>query len=411
MLDKKNSGFTLIELSIVILIVGILILPILEVYKSYLLRKEMIVTRENVQMAVDGISLVLNRYPCPSDRSLTSSDPNFGIEQCDLTTIPSCTATGLQGICRATSAFDRDGDTINDEIIIGGVPTYYYQIYSTSLVPNVATITKVNYLDGSTVLDGWNNKLTYAVVANVTRPNRTASVIQRDFKAGVISALDENGNPTAGINDNALFAVISHGKDGRGAFNSNGIGFDNCLATARGENCDEDTTFMQGIALSEGTDPFDDVSKFFLIPEGELWRATGQLDAFNRPLPHIRNMNNNNAGINIATVPSVKLEVGGTIRADSVRTSNVCDENGNNCFSSVPLFGTGMPISTGTGASGVCTAGQVIIGISNGQIQCGRPIFTTTAPIGTIKTCPVSKYITSILTNSCIICNDGSKVC
>lgn len=411
MTDKKNNGFTLIELSIVILIIGILILPILELYNSYLLRKEMIVTRENVQMAVDGLSLVLNRYPCPSDRSLTSGNPNFGIEQCDLTTIPLCTVPGLQGICRATSAFDRDVNGAPDEIIIGGVPNFYYQSYSAAMVPDVATKTKVDFVDGSTVLDGWNNKLTYAVVANVTRPNRAAAVIQRDFKAGVISARDENGNPTAGINDNALFAVISHGKDGRGGFNYNGIGFDNCLATARGENCDEDTTFMQGIALSEGTDPFDDISKFFLIPEGELWRPTGQLDAFNRSLPHIRNMNSNNVGINIAAAPSVKLEVGGTLRADSVRTNNVCDELGNNCFSAASLFGTGMPISAGTGSSGVCTAGQVVIGISNGNIQCGRPTFTTTAAVGTVRTCPVGKYITSVLTNSCIICNDGSKVC
>jgi prepilin-type N-terminal cleavage/methylation domain-containing protein len=82
--NKKNNGFTLIELSIVILIVGILVIPILEIYNSYLLRKQMIVTRENVQNTVDGLSLVLNRYPCPSDRSLPVGDPNFAIEQCNL---------------------------------------------------------------------------------------------------------------------------------------------------------------------------------------------------------------------------------------------------------------------------------------------------------------------------------------
>ena len=408
---RMQKGFTLIELSIVILIIGILIIPILQIYDSYLLRKEIIVTRENVEKAVDGLSVVLNRIPCPADRSIPLGAANYGIEQCDLAAIPLCTVAGLQGICRATSAFDRDGNGTNDEVIIGGVPIDYYQVYSAAMLPNIASISRVSFMDGSSILDGWGNKLSYAVVANITRPNRTASVIQRDFKAGVISARDENNNPTAGIVDNALFVVFSHGKDGRGAFNTAGLSIDNCLVTARGENCDEDTTFMQGLALSEGADPFDDISKFFIYPEGELWRPSGTLDAFGRPQPHIRNMNNNNVGVNIVGVPTVKLEVGGTIRADSVRTNNICDESGLNCFSSDALFGTGMPITTGTGASGVCSVGQIVIGISNGAIQCGRPTFTTSSPIGTIITCPVGRYITSVLTNSCIICSDGSKIC
>lgn len=417
----QEKGFTLIELCIVIIIIGVLVAPLLQLYHSYLLRKEMIITRENVQTAVNGLSLVLNRYPCPSDRSLAPGAANFGIEQCDLATIPLCSTPGLQGICRTTSAFDRDASGANDEVIIGGVPLFYYQVYdSVTGAPDVSTIENVPYMQGSTVHDGWNNRLTYAVTANVTRPNRLPAVIQRDFKAGVISALDENGNPTAGISNNALFVVVSHGKDGQGAFNNAGVSFDNCSLTSRGENCDEDTTFMQGIALSDGTGggtppftgPFDDISKFFIIPEGELWRPTGETDAYNRPLPHIRTMNNNNVGVNITGTPTSKLEVGGTIRADSVRASNICDENGNNCFNPPTLFGSGMPISAGSGSAGVCDVGQVITGISNGQIQCGRPSFSVPpAAVGGTRACPVSKYIVSVLTNGCIVCNDGSKVC
>ena len=419
-IDRKNylnadnaRGFTLIELSLVIIIVGILVVPMLQMYSSYLLRKEMIVTRENVQNGIDGISLVqaLGRYPCPSDRSLPPGNANYGLEQCNLTAIPLCTAAGLQGICRAISAFDRDLNGANDEVIIGGLPLNYYTGYTAGGAPIVATLSRVPYMQGEKIIDGWKNKLTYAVTANVTRPNRTTNQIQRDSRAGVISALDENGNGTAGITDNGLFVVLSHGKDAQGAFSLMGVSFNNCSGTARGENCDEDTTFMQGVQLSEGADPFDDISKFFILPEGELWRLTGTLDAFGSPLPHIRNMNNDNVGVNISAAPVVKLEVGGTLRADSVRTDNICDEAGANCFRNSTLFGTGMGISSGSGATGVCDSGQVVIGILNGQISCGRPTFTTSDPAGTTRVCPTGRYVTSVLTNACIICNDGSKVC
>lgn len=414
-LIRSLHGFTLVELSIVILIAGILMLPLIQMYDSYVVRKKLIVTKENVQDAVNGLSLVLNRFPCPSDRSIPPGAPNHGIEQCDLASIPLCTTAGLQGICRATSTFDRDGDLVNDDIIIGGVPLNYYGSYVAG-VPQPLSITRVAFMDGTKILDGWGNQLTYAVVASITQPNRDAPVIQRDYKAGVISARDENNNPTAGINDNALFVVFSHGQDGRGAFNYHAVPFDNCPTTARGENCDEDTTFMQGIALSDGTDPFDDISKFYIMPEGELWRPTGELDPLNRPLPHIRNMNSDNVGVNLSSSPTNKLEVGGTIRADSVRTNNICDETGSNCFSAATIFGTGMPITAGTGSAGVCGTGEIVIGISNGSMQCGYPTFnavdTAGHPVTTgTRTCPVGRYVTSVLTNSCIICSDGSKVC
>lgn len=397
------KGFTLLELSIVILIVGILAIPIFRLYESYLLRKEMIVTRDNVEMAVTGLALAINRSPCPSDRSIPEGAPNYGVEQCNLGTIPPCTDAGLQGICLATSTFDRDLDGNLDQIIIGGVPLFYLEGLG---------LKKVDYMDGSSILDGWNNKLTYAVSANITPPGRNIEVVKRDFAAGVISAIDENGNPTAGINGNALFVVVSHGKDGRGAFNKSGVANDNCLPgpSLRGENCDEDTTFMQGIALSDGADPFDDISKFFLSPEGELWTSTGTQDAQGRAQPHLRNMNDDNVGINIATPPTQKLQVGGVLRADSVRTDNICDEDGNNCFSAETLFGTGMPISAGTGSNGVCNTGQIITAISNGSIQCGWPTFAA-PPGATSRMCPSGSYIQSILTDSCIVCNDGCIVC
>jgi prepilin-type N-terminal cleavage/methylation domain-containing protein len=421
---KKDNGFTLIELSIVILIVGILVAPLLQLYQNYLIRKEIQLTKDNVTTVASGIPVVRDRYPCPSDRSLGPQDANFGREQCNLAAIPLCSTAGLQGICRVQSAFDRDNNGTNDEIVIGGVPLVYYTQYTGTTPVITSASTKLTpYVDGTNYVDAWDNKLTYAVVANVMNPDRlnpTTVAYQRitsDFKAGVISAIDENGNPTAGINDNALFVIVSHGKDGLGSFSRLGRANDNCPATARGENCDEDTTFMQGIFISEGTTPYDDISKFYIKPEGELWVSTGLRDPGTAELlPHIRNTNIDNVGVNLTTTPSVKLEVGGAIRADSLRSNRLCGPNTTSpCFNTtlldnIPTVNTGGT-TVGTG-DGICPNGQVVLALSQGRLTCGHPTFSVPlSDVGKVSRCPAPSYISGVYTNGCVACNNGVRIC
>jgi hypothetical protein len=61
----------------------------------------------------------------------------------------------------------------------------------------------------------------------------------------VIQVLDANGNQVMSASTTAVtaFAVISHGKDGRGATNRKALLVNACDAAAKdGENCDGDVT-------------------------------------------------------------------------------------------------------------------------------------------------------------------------
>ena len=381
--QENKNGFTLIELSIVIIIVGLLVIPLLQMYKVYMIKEEMVKTRANIEGAKSAINLYIGRYPCPSDRSLTPSDANYGLEQC--TGITTCTPLSNQGICRTTSLRDADGNGTNDSVIIGGVP---FRDSSDTIAGMLA----------SYMVDGWGNKMTYAISENlmILKTNRNS-----DFKLGVVSAINEHGNPTAGVSDDAQFAIISHGKNGEGTFNFDGV-FRPCgTGKIETENCDNDSVFVASLGNYEGTSAgyYDDMSYFYLRAPGELWynlnTASGGIS------PHIKNTNTQNIGVNVTT-PQYKLDVGGDIQASTVRADNICDVNGTNCVN--PTVFNALPAAT----SGVCPNGQIITSIGNNTATCGNPTLSVSS--GSAQ-CAAGKFITAILTNGCIICNDNNKVC
>lgn len=380
---KASNGFTLIEMAMVILIAGLLILPLLQAYKTYTYNKELEKTQENMEQAKSSLNIFLGRYPCPSDRSLPSTSPNYGVEKC--TGIPTCTASSNQGICRAPGSRDADGNGVPDPIIIGGVPFK-------DGAGNVISGMVAPY-----ILDGWGNKLTYIVSESLMVPRLSRD---NDFKLGVISAINEHGNPTAGVTDNAQFALISHGKDANGAFSMSG-NFSACPAgSTESENCDNDSIFVSALGAYEGTTAtyYDDVSYFILRAPGELWVNLGT--ASGSPSPHINNLNTNNIGINLTT-PTTKLDVNGTIQADAIRGDTICDKAGtaSTCLS---------PNLLNTPA--VCPAGQIITKISGGSVACGYPSIQS-QPTPKTVTCNTGKFITAIVANGCIVCNDGATKC
>lgn len=404
----NQSGFTLIELSIVIIIVGLLVAPLLSLYHTTEIQKKINITKENISTSVTGISTFSPvRLPCPSDRSLGPDDPQYGFEQCNLATIPTCT-TGLEGICKTNGSRDADGVGGVDLVIIGGVPFRYMAGPNVRFIPNV---------HNENTMDGWNNKLTYAVSAKLMDPTKTSS--QTDFKLGVIAAVDENGNPTAGIgtydldnldgdNDietgrdgDAQFVVLSSGPSGRGAFTLTGAQPKGCPASTvvEYENCDNDFTFVQGLGSTEasGNSFIDDYSHFYIESSGDLWYILP--DGSNAPSPHINNLNSNFVGIN-TTSPSERLDVNGNIMATTVKGNNYCDKTNSMC----------MP-ATYLSPSRRCSTGQVVIGYKNGNVVCSK--VTLNLPGGyTGANCPGgANWVQGVTTDGCVLCTDGNKYC
>ncbi|MDD3021326.1 MAG: type II secretion system protein [Alphaproteobacteria bacterium] len=419
-----DKGFTLIELSVVLIIVGLLVAPLLSLYNVKKIDEQIEITKQNINVAgsaVAGFDVI--RLPCPSDRSLPPEDPDYGFEQCNLATIPNCT-TGTEGICKTSGSWNADGSGGADSIVIGGVP---YRYMGVDEFGNPAVMFVPNMQSNNT-LDGWNNKLTYAVSANLMDPLRTST--KNDFKLGVIAAIDENGNPTAGIGtydldnldaDNNLetgrdgdaqFVVLSHGKTARGAFNLSGQQTFPCPAATvvESDNCDNDFTFVQGLGSYEGAGNgfLDDYSYFYIESSGDLWYTLP--DSANSPSPHINNLNSDNVGIN-TTTPQVKLDINGNLMADTVRANSFCNKSGTTCISSSYFGSSGAYFGSSYNCAGSVAAGSVMIGIKSGNPICSKISYDL--PTGyTGVTCPgAANWVAGVTTDGCVYCTDGSKVC
>ena len=435
---QKNStaGFTLIELTIVILIVAVISLPLFNIYEGYIRAQKRQVTIERIDNIASQIRIFRPStfsYPCPADRALSKDDAMFGFEDCAAfaaLAINTCTANG--GICRMSGSRDTDtpADGMNnDSVLIGAVP-----------FRSLDSITKGGIaVDGS--LDGWNNKITYAVSARTTsyQPGRNSISVGNDFKYGVISALDEFGNTTAGIGmfdlDNAdgdgnvttgkdgdaQFALVSHGRTAKGAFNLHGVNTYACdTTTIDGENCDNDSVFRSALGDygSNSASFSDDISYFFRDQTGDLWgyieNPAGGATA------HIRKLNAGRVGVKTGSAAvTTTLEVNGTIKAPTTLTEEICKTNGTNCIPTRFLYdtyssNTTLPTTSdpakqwkntcGTYPDGT---GQAMTSITSGQANCASSVNIPVPPGGVDVDCPAGTYVQGVTTKGCIICTDG----
>lgn len=394
--ENKEHGFTLIELAIVIIISGLLFIPLFRIYDNFLKVKQLSDTRLNINLSSEQVSLfnTLNgRYPCPADPTLAVGDAGYGREfvaDCDpagviaagLSVAGDCTNTAGPGtgVCLVAGSrdTDADADVVNDLVFIGSVPIL-------DLMDVSGLLTGVR-----SSLDAWNSKLTYATSQYLTQSS------SYKFFRGVISAQDEFGNDTAGIQDDAHYVIISHGKDRKGAYSEDGGLFSPCTAgITDSENCDGDSTFVSSIGFykANGAQYYDDMVFFAKSTASSIWvnydnPATGATEN------DVRNLNISNVGIG-TNVPATKLEVLGPIRADSSLVSEfVCEADGSFCF----------PIHVIDDSGWIqCSTSQVLVGIGESEEICEVPGFPAIASIPDIDCSP--GWIQGITTGGDVLCS------
>lgn len=180
MTNNKNNflGFTLLEMSVVILIFGILLVGGINLHLSILELSEKNLSSDMVYVVDRAIKrYFLNnlRLPCPSNIMLTSSDDEYGEELRD-----------INGDCYTTSRFQ------NGNYIVGGIPTKALELSS-------------EYAE-----DAWNNKIMYVIDKNYATKKGF-------FSAGgtSINIEDTKGNVAT---NKAIYVIISAGQNGNGAF-------------------------------------------------------------------------------------------------------------------------------------------------------------------------------------------------
>lgn len=432
---KAQAGFTMVEIAFVIVIFAIVTIPLFSIYEEYQTSKKRITTIENIDTASGQIRMnraTLFSYPCPSDRSLTINDANYGLEDCAAfaaLAVNTCSASG--GICKVAGSRDADGDGSLDHVYIGGIP-----------FRSLETANNMN-INQKMALDGWGRQLTYAVVARTTLafPPRNARAVGNDFRYGVITALDEHGkstagigmfdldnadgdnNPSTGTDGDAQFAIISHGPSGNGAFSYSGALYAACdAAVIDGENCDADSVFVSALGDYRANTAafYDDLAMFYKDQAGDLW---GFISAplTSQSSPHIRKLNAGRVGINTGNAPlQAELDVNGAVRAVSTLIPRVtalpgapagelCNQNGSACLPVDFLYDPMSSVTkNGKTWTNRCPTGQIMTGISNGQVQCAASVTLPAPPGGAGANCPAGQYIEAVLTNGCIKCTDGA---
>jgi len=385
----KLSGFTLLEMSVVMVIAGIAMASAGGLYRIYAERLALDKTSDNMTLihtALQNYYIKNLKYPCPAD-------PSLGLDN-DLSGVSQCTPGG--GVVRTTGRDTRaDTDTNPDNILIGAVPYKSLDLGTYTENGNLHNYNSIGDAGtASTSLDGWGEQIIYAVSESQTA---TATF---DTEGGAISLQTEYGDTLVSPVGSAYFVLASTGKDGVGGYSRDGAISKACgsVAGVDSENCDNDSTFVQGIrSEGAGATHYDDIVYYQKATATTLWTyekdpITGKIQK------NVYNLNKGNVGIGVAS-PTERLDVGGDIKALDFRSEYICDSTGTYCFEALSLGGSGMVCPSTATTLGLLT------GIENGQPVCVSMPVPTSLPA---FTCPKKSGKQTVLTG---IGLDGSYQC
>lgn len=340
---NKERGFTLIELSIVIMIVGFILVPLFAYYEVRREQETIDKTAfaiNNAETYIAGFRTMYGRYPCPAPMDAAPGDLDYGHENdCD---------ASISGV---ETAFSNRGDlsSPNDEIYIGSLPFRQMNIQEQDS------------------FDGYGNRLTYAVTASLT------DNANFDETLGAISIVDENNNNVLAIPHSAQFVVLSHGENENGAIKRDGIRVGTCPSgQLDSENCDNDETFMKSNARQGYDDTIVHATDALINP----WKYVDETSE-HVTLSDAVGFGLGNPG-ELALESASGLMVFEALTDDAVALSSggafmsnlFCDYDDDNCFQSSLIGGQ---IVEGEGIS--CPPNEFLIGIgANGTPDCSESI-------------------------------------
>lgn len=241
---KHKTGFSLIELSVTIAVLGIMIYSALAVFAERSAIDKVAVTNKRMDEIVKALRIYYlsssvvpahRRLPCPAQFNLPLTHSYFARE------IDNARVVAAGVVPEATTcavATNRPGYySLVDSVLIGALPS------------------RTLNLPDSYAFDAWGNRFTYA--------------IDRDFASGTwpvsgeIRVDDNQGNTNA---SNAVYVLISHGKNGLGAYNRNGSANSAAATVSEQENGDaDDKVFRDDYILDHenaGVNFFDDIVRW-----------------------------------------------------------------------------------------------------------------------------------------------------
>ena len=243
--NKSNSGFTLVEMAMVLMIVGLLLGGLIPTISSQMERQLANETRkqmDEIQQALIGFAIINGRLPCPAKATLATGLAYAGEEA----------TTGNTCACKTTSGSDK---TVADNSAIACTDSSV-----TGVLPWVTL--------GIKETDAWERRYTYrvttyfadfAVVTNTFGSGCTPSPAPAASSFALCSPgiQDVDSADTGGTNvaNNVPAIFLSHGKNGAGAYLSNGTQLAASAGDDEAENSDNDNKFVSHNITSN----FDDL--------------------------------------------------------------------------------------------------------------------------------------------------------
>lgn len=391
-LDKKimlkDAGFSLVEIALVLLLVGLVLTPAINMYHQHRVETDWEETGENIQVTsleLGGFRAITGRFPCPAPTDAAPGDFEYGHEFNDCLNSGPAVNTCADGICR------YNNPTSGLDVIVGSVPF------------------KTLNLQESESFDSFMGRLSYAVTADLT-DNTTFNI-----NGGGISVVDKLDPNKSLVSPEATahFVVVSHGRNKAGAYSRQGLLINACnnANAIEEENCDDDAIYTSGEFDSNN---FDDRLDFYTPVQPAEWQVSqAQPTAIT-----LKNTNSMAVGANIGQDLSTSdtttvLQIGadsGAVRAGSrVLTDRICEygaATNADCFEPRLLAGSmtsdgtrlhtdavpGSGISCYSPGSGV---DEYLMGIANNAPLCVDEIFAA---------CPTGQYIESIDADGDVIC-------
>jgi len=399
-LDNKNQfGFTLVELAISTIIVGILIGAVLVPFSVWLKDREVEKTAENVEQVTWGVSafhVANGYYPCPAPIDAARDNVNYGrAGECFDTSVAegNCSAAGGR-YCVAAGRSVSVTDPVDSSII--------------QTLPNTRVrIGTIPFRDLNMpeefAYDSYGNRILYAVTETLAYDldesvSPAIENIYNQSDLGGIEVLNDNGESHLDIPSSANFVVLSHGADGVGGYNRFGVSNgDPCNEgtaneTLDSQNCDHldgtdinATFYVSELAETGGANQHDDIVRFQVPLNAPLWARSSfapadiySISSADNPKGRVAGDYRHNFysqpklvgtdldgdgeddldGLQITRVyENSKLWVGGNIvvndlnvaTTEQVQSNNICDRNGENCFPASAIGGaTGTACPPGT---------------------------------------------------------------
>jgi len=334
---RKNGGFSLIELALVMALLGLLMDGALMEYRIYSHQKAFQETdsrKETLDSAFQRYFMQNSKLPCPADPTLSIDDPNAGKAQCAVT-------GGIKSV--SSPRFSPLGVPYN--ILIGGVP--YVDL-------------GISYKEA---FDGWGGGLGYAVTQELTTAyaNDSGGIMIKKYDVPTATEYTLLRDNIPANND---LAVWSFGPNMAGAYNTAGKLLAPCATGSLEEvNCNGGATLRDYDSLMS----YKTGSPQYFDDRFLLWETSIKSDRWKNLTQPARPFNTAGGNVGIGTpAPTEKLTVNGSIKAGDTYTDANCDAAGANCFASKIIGGSGMNCAQGA-----------MTGVQNAQGNCFNKLNTT----------------------------------